>query len=63
MGVVRILENETIHSQNTYPGTSVNPEQYKHHPCGHAVQVVNLEVNVQVDHETDTRVKDKPSHD
>jgi len=60
MEVVRTSKLKAGNSQATYVRTSVNPEQDKHHSCGHTVDEIDLQVDAQVSCHNRNEVKDEP---
>lgn len=56
------MSKHNVGRKNTYPGTSVNPEQNKYHPGGHTVHVIDLQIGGQVNCDNRNEVKSEPSH-
>ena len=59
---VRMTKHMVGCRQNAYPITAVDPEQNKHHSCGHPVHVIDLRLNDQVNCDNGNEGQGKPSH-
>lgn len=63
MEVVSTFKDGVYCSQNTYPRTSMNPEQNKHHSGSNAMHIIDLNVNDQIDCDNRLKVNGEPFHD